>query len=98
MSMPNLNFRIFKNNVLSHSVLASCLCQGEIGHGKEILVKSHVVVDVLVACNASHCIFFSVYADCQSIGDAVATVKASVIVAYHSKFGRFVGVSPLARD
>ena len=42
----------FGYEILGDGMLFLCLCKGEIGGGEEILVERHVVVDILVACDA----------------------------------------------
>ena len=86
----------FYQQVAGHCMLFFLLSEGEIWQWKEILVKRHIVVDILVACHSGEQEFLVLPFNCQSVEKGIAAVETRVVVVDFTGAYKFVGVSALA--
>ena len=84
------------DEILGHRVFTACLSQCEIVVDGEILVKRHVVVQILVAGDARHDEVVEGLAHRQTINDRRAAVKTRVVIGNLASFNPLIGVTALA--
>ena len=85
-----------RNQILGHSMLLTRLRQREVGQGSKVLIKRHVVINILITSDARQRVVGIAFLYRQTVHNCCAAIETGVVISNLPSGGILVGITTLA--